>query len=192
MTQLLREIGIEPGEDVPVFGMAHDPRVALRSARVIFSADAFVARVIGPALCAAGRDELVTEIWTAYSFRRGGINFVYQQAVAQGTKGLDLLALLMKTGRWQSVASLAVYLVELDSELASLLKLMCSRGGRMAVLGSTGAEVAAELTQTEPATRGRRRRGAAEISERDRGRLAELWARQGPRTTPVGATVEGT
>jgi hypothetical protein len=93
-----------------------------------------------------------------------------------------MLAFLIKTGRWLSVSSLAVYLVDVDRELAALLKVMCSRGGRMAPHAISG-----QLPEAEPesstARRKTRRREAS--PSREGGQVAALWAQWAARPAPA-------
>jgi hypothetical protein len=174
LVELLVERGVTPDADTPVFGWSHEPGRQLSSARAIFGAETFLRAWIHPALRAAGREDLVEMTWTGYSFRRGGINAVYTAARANGVAGLELLALLLKTGRWQSVSSLAVYLVDLDRELAALLKLMCSRGGRLAATVLADAGIAA----VEPPSLAPQRVSGTNCEHTPHtGRIGELWAR---------------
>jgi hypothetical protein len=76
--------------------------------------------------------------WSGYSFRRGGINEVYRAARANGAKGIALVSMLMGAGRWRSAASLHVYLVEVDPQLADVFRLVMSRAGIR--VGAQGAE----------------------------------------------------
>lgn len=126
---LLAERGFAVGVDLPLFGMQFAPRVQLSSVRVLFGPE-FRARVIAPALHAAGCADKIDLRWTPYSFRRGGINIIYAAARAAGLRKMDLIIVLMEAGRWRSLASLMVYLMEIDSELANVFRLLCKASGR--------------------------------------------------------------
>jgi hypothetical protein len=139
---LIRERGIVVTALTPLFGIAHDPTQALLSAAVIFARPRsetvtapaqkswFFERLLEPALAALGRVDINIELkWAGYSFRRGGINEIYLTAKANGMKGLDLLAHLLRAGRWRSAASLYVYLVDVDTELAKYFQLIMTRAG---------------------------------------------------------------
>ena len=86
------------------------------------------------------RHMLFDRIWSGYGCRRGGINAFLQIARAQGMRGIDLLAYVMRRGRWKSHSSLQRYLLDVDPELAALLQLLQSqRFGRPGVPGASRA-----------------------------------------------------
>ena len=127
--QLLVSNGVTITPDTPVFGMVHAPLTPLTSARAMFTPE-FHRDCVVPALTSMGRTHDISQRWTPYSYRRGGINTLYQQARAAGFEPLDMLAMLMAAGRWRSLGSLLVYLVEIDQQLARHFKLLCASSGR--------------------------------------------------------------
>ena len=168
---LLAENGFAASADLPLFGMQFSPRVQLSSVRVLFGPD-FRTRVIAPALQAAGCADKIDLRWTPYSFRRGGINTIYAAARAEGVRKLDLIIVLMEAGRWRSIASLMVYLVEIDNELANVFRLLCKASGKHLDLFNAAPDSDDEEPQpTAAAASGAR---AQEDPSRS---IQQLWAR---------------
>jgi hypothetical protein len=111
-----------------------NPTIALRSAAVIYD-NTFRDDFVRPALAWMGcTNEMWRERWTAYSFRRGGINQLYAECRATNMTDIALLANLMYRGRWKSTSSLYTYLTDIDQPLAETFRLLMSRGN--AALGA--------------------------------------------------------
>jgi hypothetical protein len=128
---LLSERGVSVQAATPLFGLMGAPSTRLKSAKIMYS-DNFVQGLILPTLIELGMSPSLAAAakWTAYTFRRGGINDIYAQMRRDGVSDPTLvLSTLRLRGRWKSDSSLLEYLVEIDEELAALLRVNMSRRG---------------------------------------------------------------
>jgi hypothetical protein len=170
--ELLTERGVEISTVTPLFGLAHDPTTPLRSSQMLLHN--MRASFVAPALTRAGLQADIDKDWSGYSFRRGGINAVYRQLRADITDNETLVARLMTTGRWKSVSSLRVYLVELDRPLADwfAVRLGAKAGGGLQQRAEPGPEGIAKSASKTEGTASKRAKQAEQHSQP----LARLWA----------------
>ena len=113
----------------PIFGHIHQPMQALASMYAMDKPAVLQDIHLRPFFMKLGHPEFLDRFWSGYSWRRGGINAAREQAHKDGIRGWQLLAFIMHRGRWATTSSVVKYLVDVDPELANLLRLMQSQRG---------------------------------------------------------------